>query len=54
MIISATLILWLILLALVVSQLVPVNPWAKLGLWGCLALLSVVLMLVRAITFTGH
>jgi len=50
MTINAAMILWFFLWAFVVSQLVPKPAgWGKLAVWGCIVLLSVVLILLHAL-----
>lgn len=50
MVLSATLVLWFIMLAMAVN-LTPIKPWTKLAVWAALALLSVVLVLLHALVF---
>lgn len=49
--ITATMVLWLIMLALVVGFVPLGGAWTKLLLWGGLALLTVVLVLTRVLHF---
>jgi hypothetical protein len=50
MTLNETMVLWLLMLAVVVSLLVPVSwKWGKLSIWACLALLTSVLVLIHAL-----
>jgi len=52
MVISATLILWLIMLVMATGLVPMARPWGRLALWFGLVLLTVILLMAHALRFT--
>ena len=51
---NTAIILWFFMLAFVVAQLTAIGrPWSKLAVWLVLVLITVVLVLLKAVVFHG-